>query len=52
MDLTDIIMLSLSFEDAMKSGAPSMTKHANQKPSRQRFGETEAAVAAEQYLWN
>ena len=38
MNLTDIMTLSLSFEDAMKSGAPSVTKHANQKPSGQRFG--------------
>ena len=38
MNLTDIMMLSLSFEDAMKSGAPSVTKHASQKPSGQRFG--------------
>ena len=30
--------LSLLFEDAMKTGAPSMTKHASQKPSGQRFG--------------
>ena len=38
MNLTDIMTLSLSFEDAMKSGAPSVTKHASQKPSGQRFG--------------
>ena len=38
MNLTDIMMLLLSFEDAMKSGAPSMTKHASQKPSGQCFG--------------
>ena len=38
MNLTDIMTLSPSFEDAMKSGAPSMTKHASQKPSGQRFG--------------
>ena len=38
MNLTDIITLSLSFEDAMKSGAPSVTKHASQKPSGQCFG--------------
>ena len=31
-------MFSLSFEDAMKTGAPSVTKHASQKPSGQRFG--------------
>ena len=35
MNLTDIMTLSLSFEDAMKSGVPSVTKHASQK---QRFG--------------
>ena len=39
MNLTDIMTLSLSFEDAMKSGAPSVTKYATQKPSGQRFGE-------------
>ena len=38
MNLTDIMTSSLSFEDAMKSGAPSVTKHASQKPSGQRFG--------------
>ena len=38
MNLMDIMTLSLSFEDAMKSGAPSVTKHASQKPSGQRFG--------------
>ena len=38
MNLTDIMTLSLSFENAMKSGAPSVTKHATQKPSGQRFG--------------
>ena len=38
MNLTDIMMLLLSFEDAMKSGAPSVTKHASQKPSGQHFG--------------
>ena len=38
MNLTDIMTLLLSFEDAMKSGAPSVTKHASQKPSGQRFG--------------
>ena len=38
MNLTDIMTLSLSFEDAMKSGAPSVTKHASQKPSGQCFG--------------
>ena len=38
MNLTDIMMLLLLFEDAMKSGAPSMTKHASQKPSGQHFG--------------
>ena len=38
MNLMDIMTLSLSFEDAMKSRAPSVTKHASQKPSRQRFG--------------
>ena len=38
MNLTDIMTLSLSFEDAMKSGAPSVTKHASQKPSGQHFG--------------
>ena len=32
------MMLSLSFEDAIKSGAPSVTKHARQKSSGQRFG--------------
>ena len=34
----DIMMLSLQFEDAMKSGAPSVTKHSSQKPSGQHFG--------------
>ena len=38
MNLTDIMTLSLSFEDTMKSGAPSVTKHASQKPSGHRFG--------------
>ena len=38
MNLTEIMTLLLSFEDAMKSGAPSVTKHASQKPSGQRFG--------------
>ena len=37
MNMMDIMMLLLSFEDAMKSGAPSVTKHATQKPSGQRF---------------
>ena len=35
MNLMDIMTLSLLFEDAMKSGVPSVTKHASQK---QRFG--------------
>ena len=38
MNLMDIMTLSLSFEDAMKTGTPSVTKHASQKPSGQRFG--------------
>ena len=38
MNLMDIMTLSLSFEDAMKSGAPSVTKHATQKPCGQHFG--------------
>ena len=38
MNLIYIMTLSLWFEDAMKSGAPSVTKHANQKPSGQCFG--------------
>ena len=38
MNLADIMTFSLSLEDAMKSGAPSVTKHATQKPSGQRFG--------------
>ena len=38
MNRMDIMTLLLSFEGAMKSGAPSVTKHASQKPSRQRFG--------------
>ena len=38
MNLTDTMTLSLSFEDAMKIGVPSVTKHASQKPSGQRFG--------------
>ena len=38
MNLMDIMMLLLLFEDSMKSGVPSMTKHASQKPSEQHFG--------------
>ena len=38
MNMMDIMTLSLLFEDAMKSGAPSVTKHASQKPSGQHFG--------------
>ena len=38
MNLMDIMMLSLPLKDAMKSGVPSVTKHAGQKPSRQGFG--------------
>ena len=38
MNLMDIITLLLSFKDAMKSGLPSVTKHASQEPSRQHFG--------------
>ena len=38
MNLMDIMTLSLQFEDAMMSGAPSVTKHASQKPSGQSFG--------------
>ena len=41
MKLMDIMMLSLLFEDAMKSGAPSVTKHASQKPSGQHSGENQ-----------
>ena len=38
LSLTDIMTLLLQFEDAMKSGVTSVTKHASPKPSRQRFG--------------
>ena len=37
MNLMDIMALLLHFEDAMKSGLPSVTKHASQKPSGQHF---------------
>ena len=38
MNLTDITTLLLYFEDTKKAGSPSVTKHANQKPSGQCFG--------------
>ena len=38
MNLMDIMKLLLLFKDTMKSGLPSMTKHASQQPSGQRFG--------------
>ena len=46
MNLTDIMMLSLSFEDAMKSGAPSVTKHASQKPSGQHFARNQGSSSS------
>ena len=50
MNLTDIMILSLLFEDAMKYGSPSVIKHARQKPSGQHFGRNQSGSSSKPVL--